>query len=95
MSTKTKKYKVSQKITIFVEAKTKEEAIDKVVADDGNFEGWDWVAEECDDIIDFYPPVEDGKKKCSPCGGSGNILVWEVEDGESMGRRTYFRWRMG
>jgi len=51
------KYRVHQTISIFVEAENEVEAKEKALTDD-NLDGWNkWDIEECDDIIDFYPPL--------------------------------------
>jgi len=55
-----KQYRVYQTISIFVEAENETEAIDKVLSDESNFDGWNkWDVEQCDDIIDFYPPIKE------------------------------------
>ena len=52
-----KKYRVYQTISIFVEANNEAEAKEKALTDD-NLDGWNkWDIEECDSIIDFYPPL--------------------------------------
>ena len=54
---KMKKYRVYQTISIFVEANNEAEAKEKALTDD-NLNGWNkWDIEECDSIIDFYPPL--------------------------------------
>tara|TARA_R100000234_G_C4996121_1_gene178031 strand:+ start:482 stop:817 length:336 start_codon:yes stop_codon:yes gene_type:complete len=56
-----KKYRVHQTISIFVEAENDIEAKEKALTDD-NLDGWNkWDIEECDDIIDFYPPKIKGE----------------------------------
>ncbi len=51
------KYRVYQTISIFVEADSEIEAIEKVRNDESTYQGWDKWEVECNDIIDFYPPI--------------------------------------
>ena len=60
-----KKYRVYQTISIFVEADNEAEAKEKALSDESNLDGWNkWDVEECDSIIDFYPPnkIKEGDK---------------------------------
>ena len=58
-----KKYRVYQTISIFVEANNEVEAVEKVRTDENTYLGWDkWNTEECDSIIDFYPPLTNRKE---------------------------------
>jgi hypothetical protein len=57
-----KQYRVFQTISVFVEAKNEVEAVQKVREDENTYNGWDkWYTEEIEhnDIIDFYPPLEE------------------------------------
>ena len=67
-----KMYRVFQTISIFVEAKNEVEAVEKVRSDEDTYRGWHkWDIEEiewgnkkddCDSIIDFYPPLNCDKE---------------------------------
>jgi len=53
-----KKYRVYQTISIFVEAENEFQAVEKVRSNENTYLGWDkWNTEECDSIIDIYPPL--------------------------------------
>ena len=53
-----KEYRVYQTISIFVEAENEVKAVEKVKSDQNTYLGWNkWDTEECDCIIDFYPPL--------------------------------------
>ena len=58
------KYRVFQTISVFVEAKNEVEAVEKVRDNENTYRGWDkWNVSliEHDDIIDFYPPLNQNK----------------------------------
>ena len=57
-----KKYRVYQTISIFVEAENETEAVEKVKDDENTYQGWNKWEVECDDIIDFYPPINSGER---------------------------------
>ena len=49
--------------TLIVEAENEVEAVEKVRTDENTYLGWDkWNTEECDSIIDFYPPLTNRKE---------------------------------
>ena len=59
-----KEYRVYQTISIFVEAENEVDAREKALSDESNLDGWDRWDVECvndipNDIIDFYPPLEE------------------------------------
>ena len=58
-----KQYRVYQTISIFVEAENEIEAKEKALSDESNFDGWNkWDIECVDNIIDFYPPINENNK---------------------------------
>ena len=58
-----KEYRVYQTISIFVEAENEVKAVEKVKSDQNTYLGWNkWDTEECDSIIDFYPPLTNIKE---------------------------------